>query len=61
MGLFIFDNAPSQCKKPDDSLNPDKMNVSDGGKQPRMRDTVWDGNVQKMTLADGQQKDSKKG
>lgn len=33
IGLFIFDNAPSHCKKPDDCFNPDKMNVSDGGKQ----------------------------
>ena len=27
---------PSNCKKPDDYLNPDEMNVSDGGKQPFM-------------------------
>lgn len=58
-GMFIFDNAPSHCKKPDDVLNPDKMNVSDGGKQPFMRDTVWDGKVQKMTTEDGIQKGMK--
>ena len=28
-GLFIFDNAPSHMKKPDNALNPEKMNVSD--------------------------------
>ena len=56
IGIFIFDNAPSHCKKPDDCLNPDKMNISDGGKQPFMRDTVWNGCVQKMTLDDGRQK-----
>jgi hypothetical protein len=56
IGMFIFDNAPSHCKKPDDCLNPSKMNVSDGGKQPFMRDTEWDGQVQKMTLSDGRQK-----
>ena len=54
--LLIFDNAPSHEKKPDDSLNPEKMNISDGGRQPRMRDTQWNGNVQKITLDDGTQK-----
>ncbi|ORU95065.1 MAG: hypothetical protein A6F71_10420 [Cycloclasticus sp. symbiont of Poecilosclerida sp. M] len=47
-GLFTFDNAPSHCKKPEDCLNPDVMNVSDGGKQPRMRDTIWQGNPQQI-------------
>jgi hypothetical protein len=32
-GLFIFDNAPSHMKKPDDALNVDRMNVKDGGNQ----------------------------
>jgi hypothetical protein len=54
--MFIFDNAPSHLKKPDDCLNPDKMNVSDGGKQPFLRNTVWNGAVQTMTLEDGRQK-----
>ena len=47
-GIFLFDNAPSHRKMADDSLNADKMNVGPGGKQPRMRDTVWGGAVQKM-------------
>ena len=55
-GMFIFDNAPSHVKKADDVLNPDKMNVSDGGKQPFARDTVWNGQIQKMTTQDGSQK-----
>jgi len=59
IGMFIFDNASSHCKKSDDVLNPDKMNVSDGGKQPFMRDTVWNGQIQKMTLEDGTQKGMK--
>lgn len=54
--MFIFDNAPCHCKKPGDCLNPDKMNVSDGGKQPVMRDTVWNGTTQRMTRDDGTQK-----
>ena len=56
VGMFIFDNAPSHCKKAGDCLNPDKMNVSDGGKQPKMRDTQWTGQVQRMTLEVGTQK-----
>lgn len=56
IGLFIFDNAPSHCKKPDNCLNPEKMNISNGGKQPFMRDTEWNGEVQKMTLENGAQK-----
>ena len=51
--LFIFDNAPSHMKKPDDSLNADAMNVKPGGKQPVMRPTVYNGEVQEMTLSDG--------
>ncbi len=58
-GLFIFDHAPSHMKKPDDALNADKMNVKDGGKQPVMRDAMWNGAVQKMTLSDGKQKGMK--
>ena len=53
VGIFIFDNAQSHLKKPHNCLNPDKMNVSDGGKLPFLRDTVWDGQVHKMTVEDG--------
>ena len=60
IGMFIFDNAPSHVKKPDDSLNVDRMNVSDGGKQPFMRDTTWNGQVQRMVLEDGRQKGMKR-
>ena len=54
--MFIFDNAPSHMKRPDDALNPDRMNAKDGGKQPVMKDTEWNGMPQKMTQPDGQQK-----
>ena len=40
VGMFIFDNAQSHLKKLHHCLNPDKMNVSDGGKLPFLRDTV---------------------
>ena len=47
-GLFIFDNAPLHKKISDDSLNVDKMNVNPGGKQPVMRNTTWNGEIQTM-------------
>ena len=55
-GLFIFDNAPSHMKRPEDALNAERMNVKDGGKQPFMMDTVWNGKVQKMVTDQGIQK-----
>ena len=58
-GMFIFDNAPLHRKKPEDALDPDKMNISNGGKQPVMHDTTWNGSTQKMTLSDGRQKGMK--
>ena len=48
IALFLFDNAPSHRKMADDALNADKMNVGPGGKQPKMRDTIWGGAVQRM-------------
>ena len=53
VGIFIFDNAPSHRKFPEDSLNATAMNVRPGGKQPVMRDTSWNDRIQKMTLPDG--------
>ena len=55
-GLFLFDNAPSHKKIADNQLNVEKMNVHSGEKQPVMRDTVWNGNVQRMVLDDGRPK-----
>ena len=58
-GLFIFDNAPLHKKVSDDVLNADKMNVNPGRKQPIMKDTIWNGTTQKMTLPDGTPKGMK--
>ena len=52
-GIFLFDNAPSHRKVADDALNADRMNVGPGGKQPKMRGTVWEGHVQKMVDMNG--------
>jgi len=35
--IFLFDNAPSHKKVPEDALNVERMNVWPGGKQPVMR------------------------
>ena len=48
--LFLFDNAPSHKKYTEDALNADKMNVCPGGKQPKVRDTVFNSQVQSMIL-----------
>lgn len=57
--LFLFDNAPSHKKCAEDALNADKMNVRPGGKQPLLRDTIFDGQVQKMVMDDGRAKGMK--
>ena len=37
----------------EDALNADKMNVSSGGKQPQMRDTIRGGDIQWMVDDNG--------
>lgn len=49
-GIFMFDNAPSHRKYPEDGLNVDRMNVGPGGKQAVMRDTTWNGEIQKNDI-----------
>ena len=44
---------------PPDGLNANNMNVYPGGKQPLMRDTEFNGVVQKMVLPDGTPKGMK--
>ena len=39
--------TPSHCK------DADRMNVGPGGKQPKMQDTVWGGQVQKLVDEEG--------
>ena len=41
--LFLFDQSSGHCAYADNALIAHKMNVSDGEKQPLLRDTVWDG------------------
>ena len=49
---WIFDQSCFDKAYADDALNA-KMNVRPGGAQPAMRDTIWAGKVQKMTMPDG--------
>ena len=46
--VFIFDQSSCHKAYAEDTLNASRMNVHPGGKQPRMRDTVWVGRVQKL-------------
>ena len=57
--LFLFDNAPIHCKSSDNALSIQHMNVRPGGKQPIMRDTVFNGQVHQMVLSDGRPKGMK--
>ena len=46
-------------KKANDALNADAMNVNPGGKQPVMRPTFYNGEVQEMNLPNGTPKGMK--
>ena len=58
-GLFLFDNAPSHRKLAEDALNVNRINVHPGGKQPVMRNTKWNGQVQPLIFDDGTPKGMK--
>ena len=45
---FIFDQSSGHTAYADDALNAHRMNVADGGKQPKRRDTSWNGRPQLM-------------
>lgn len=51
--LWVFDNAPQHTARAVDSLDAKKMNKGPSGAQPKMRDTVWDGQPQRMVDANG--------
>ena len=54
--VFLFDQSSGHCVYAEDALIAHKMNVSDGGKQPFLRDTIWDGRPQKLVTISGIQK-----
>ena len=51
--VWIFDHSSCHGAYSKDSLNAYKMNTKPGGKQPQMRDTVWNGKVQKLVFRIG--------
>ena len=56
--VWQFDHSPGHAKMAPDALVAHHMNVSPGGSQPKMRDTVWGPErvPQKMVLEDGRAK-----
>ncbi|GES72956.1 hypothetical protein RCL_jg15606.t1 [Rhizophagus clarus] len=50
VAVFAFDNSSSHAKLADDTLNAVYMNLNPGGKQPIMRDTIFNGQVQSMVF-----------
>jgi len=52
-GILIFDNAPMYRKVAEDALCVEKNNVGSGGKQPLMRDTMFNGQVQRIVDSNG--------
>ena len=59
MGV-IFDQSSCHKAMAENALDVLKMNVGPGGKQPKMHDTVWAGEVQKMCYNLGIPKGMKK-
>lgn len=51
--VWVFDHSSCHAVMADDALDVNKMNVNPGGKQRVMRDTVWQGQVQKMNFSLG--------
>lgn len=51
--VWVFDHSSCHAATADDALDVNKMNVNPGGKQRVMRDTVWQGQVQKMNISLG--------
>ena len=48
--VWIFDHSSCHAAMADDALDAAKMNVNLGGKQRKMRDTVWKSADQKMNI-----------
>ena len=46
--VWVFDHSSCHAAMADDALDANKMNVNPGGKQRKMRETVWGGMVQSM-------------
>ena len=54
--VFVFEHSSNHAARAPDALVASSMNAGVGGKQPIMRDTIWNGSVQRMVLDDGRAK-----
>ncbi|GES92520.1 hypothetical protein RCL_jg28850.t1 [Rhizophagus clarus] len=52
IAVFAFDNSSSHGKYADDALNANHMNLNPGGKQDKLRDTIFNGQTQYMNFPD---------
>ena len=50
---WLFDHSSCHRAFANDALNPKKMNVWPGKRQPRMRDTTWAGQPQRLVDVNG--------
>ena len=50
IGLFAFDNSSNHAAFKSDALVASKMNLKPGGKQPKMKDTVFGSNNQRQSM-----------
>jgi len=55
-GVFIFDNALTHTAKESNALVARHIGVNDGGKQRILRDTIWNGQTQKLVNEQGKPK-----
>ena len=53
---WIFDQSSCHTAFAEETLNAFRMNAKPGGHQPKMRDTIYNGKLQRMTFPDGTQK-----
>ena len=54
--IWCFDHSCGHTAYAENALIASKMNKGPGGKQPKMRDTMWNGQTQTLTLPDGRPK-----
>ena len=57
--VWVFDHSSCHAAMADDALVAGKMNVKPGGMQKIMRDTSWNGRIQKMYFMQGGRKEAK--
>ena len=50
--VFVFDHSSCHGAYAKNALNASKMNAQPGGKEPLMRDTMWNAKTQKMVFDD---------